>query len=129
MSPAFKPSSRRALIATRAPIRALPPGSPAPAPSVIPGADSQQTIELAAGETFQLKAVNQSEWVVKVGNQRIIAPVASASATSPIEFKALSPGTTAIVATRSGCGSPKPSCRQPAITLHLIVIVHPPKTS
>lgn len=119
-------SSETTLVATRAPISALPPESLAPTPAAIAGGDSDQTIELVAGQTFRLKTVNRSGWVVKVGDEHIIAPIPADSATSPIEFKALSPGTTAIVATRQGCGSRKPGCRQLAITLHMTIIVHPP---
>lgn len=110
------------LVATRAPIA---PIGPAPSSTALPeqppiAAEDGQVVHLKVGELFEFKPGSGSGWMVKIGDEQIIAPVAG----KPGSYKALAPGETSLVATRTpACRQAKPPCMLPTVVLHIMIVV------
>jgi hypothetical protein len=106
-------------VAARAPL-ATPPPATQPQPTVALGAQADgQTVELAVGETFEFPLGSGGGWNVKIGDERIVAPVPS----EPGRYRALAPGTTGLVATRKpACGQAR-SCGAATAVVHLTIVV------
>lgn len=111
------------LVATRAPIAPIGTEQLPEQPPIT--AEDGQVIHLKVGEIFQLNLNRESGWLVKIGDERIIAPVAvGAGADAQNSYKALAPGETTLTATRTPtCRQTKPPCMLPTIVLRIKIVV------
>jgi len=95
-------------------------------PVTITSGDNLQTLYLAVGETFVLKLGAPMDWHVRVGDERIVAPIPNAVLAEGAQgvYKALAAGQTELLADgAASCRKAHPPCMMPDIVFRLTIVV------
>jgi hypothetical protein len=95
-------------------------------PVTITSDDNLQTLHLAVGETFVLKLGAPMDWHVRVGDERIVAPIPNAALPVGTQgvYKALAAGQTELLADgEAPCRKAHPPCMIPDMLFRLTIVV------
>ncbi len=95
-------------------------------PVTITSGDNLQTLHLAVGETFVLKLGAPMDWHVRVGDQRIVAPIPNAALPAGAQgvYRALAAGQTELLADGAApCRKAHPPCMIRDMLFRLTIVV------